>query len=62
MDTALELFAANRASNVELLRLAGGEARSRPYLHAQFGEMTLGNLIDHTAHHDMAHMNQITRG
>jgi hypothetical protein len=59
LELALETFASNRRANVELLRLAGDEARSRTYRHAVFGKMTLGQLINHTAHHDRAHLRQI---
>ena len=59
---ALETFAINRRSNVELLRIAGEAARKRTYNHVAFGTMTLGQLINHTAHHDAAHLRQIKGG
>ncbi len=62
LDAALETFAANRASNVELVRLAGESGRARLYEHPTLGELTLGGLIDHTADHDLAHLRQIVGG
>jgi hypothetical protein len=59
LGVALETFSANRASNVELVRLAGDAGLSRPYQHPQFGQLTLGILVDHTADHDLAHLRQI---
>jgi hypothetical protein len=56
---ALETFAANRASTVELVRLAGDAGLARPYQHPTLGRLTLGGLIDHTADHDLAHLRQI---
>ncbi len=56
---ALETFAANRAANLELVRLAGAGGLSRPYRHAIFGPMTLGMLVNHTYDHDTAHLRQI---
>jgi hypothetical protein len=62
LELALETFAANRAANLELLRLAGETGRARPYRHAIFGPMTLGMLVNHTYDHDQAHLRQITGG
>jgi hypothetical protein len=59
LELALQVFAVNRAANVELLREAGESARARPYTHPQFGQLTFGTLVDHTAHHDLAHLRQI---
>ncbi|MEO8456274.1 MAG: DinB family protein [Chloroflexota bacterium] len=59
IDLALQVFAVNRAANVELLRQAGAPARARGYQHSQLGQLTFGTLVDHTAHHDLAHLRQI---
>jgi hypothetical protein len=56
---ALETFAANRAANLELVRMAGEAALARSYHHPELGARTLGILIDHTADHDLAHLRQI---
>src|SRR5258708_824592 len=58
IDLALETFAANRAANLELIRLFGEESLSRTYRHPDFGQLRLGILIDHTADHDLAHLGQ----
>jgi hypothetical protein len=57
---ALETFAANRAANLELVHMAGEAALARTYQHPDFGQLTLGILIDHTADHDLAHLRQIS--
>jgi len=59
---ALETFTANRAANLELLRLTGDAGLARPYHHPELGALTLGNLIEHTADHDLAHLQQIVGG
>jgi hypothetical protein len=56
---ALETFAANRAANLELLRLAGDAGLARTYKHPDFGQLTLSILMNHTADHDLAHLRQI---
>ena len=60
IDVALETFAANRAASLELLRLAGDAGLARTYKHPDFGQLTLGILMNHTADHDLAHLRQIT--
>ncbi len=59
MDVALETFAANRAANLELLRLAGEAGLSRTYRHLEFGKLGLRVLVRHTTDHDLAHLRQI---
>jgi hypothetical protein len=59
VDLLLETFAVNRRANLEVLKIAGDGALSRPYRHTLFGTMTLGQLVDHTSHHDRAHLHQI---
>jgi hypothetical protein len=60
LELALETFSANRAANLELLRIPGEAGLARPYSHAVFGPMTLGMLVNHTYDHDQAHLRQIT--
>jgi DinB superfamily len=59
LTMALEVFWVNRRANVELLRIMGDAGRDRDYLHAAFGRMTLRALVEHTTHHDLAHLRQI---
>lgn len=55
---ALENFASNRRTNLEIVQLAGDEGLARPY--ASFaGPMTLLSLMEHTSHHDLGHLRQI---
>jgi len=56
---SLETYTTNRHSILEILRLASEAALSRTYQHNVFGRMTLGALMDHTTHHDLAHLRQI---
>lgn len=59
LATALALYAATRQANLELLRLAGQSALARKYHQPQYGTLTLGELIEHKADHDIAHLKQI---
>jgi hypothetical protein len=59
LTLAVETFAANRAANLELLRLAGAAAVARPYHHPELGALALSILIDHTGDHDVAHLRQV---
>jgi DinB superfamily len=61
IDVALETFAANRAANLELIRLTGEAGLSRTYRHPEFGKLSLSVLVRHTADHDLAHLRQVTR-
>ncbi|MEX0682703.1 MAG: DinB family protein [Dehalococcoidia bacterium] len=60
--TSFATFAANRRANLEMLRLAGEAALDRLYLHESLGPLTLRSLVDHTTHHDLAHLRQISAG
>jgi len=59
IDVALETFAANRAANLELIRLTGEAGLSRTYHHPEFGKLSLSVLVRHTADHDLTHLRQI---
>jgi hypothetical protein len=59
LATSLATYAANRQSNLELLRAAGEAGLERGYRHPQFGNRPLRVLIEHIADHDVAHLRQI---
>ncbi|MEO8456275.1 MAG: DinB family protein [Chloroflexota bacterium] len=59
LATSLSTYAANRQSNLELLRLAGDTALERGYRHPEFGNRPLRTLIEHIADHDIAHLKQV---
>jgi hypothetical protein len=59
LATSLETFAANRKSNLELLRRAGDAGLDRKYSHPQFGNRPLRAFIEHIADHDVLHLRQI---
>ena len=59
LATSLSTYAANRQSNIELLRLDGEAGMQRLFRHPEFGDRELGVLIRHIADHDVAHLKQI---
>jgi hypothetical protein len=59
LATSLATYAANRQSNLELLRAAGEGGLERGFRHPEFGERPLRLLIEHIADHDIAHLRQI---
>jgi hypothetical protein len=59
LATSLATYAANRQSNLELLRAAGEAGLERGYRHPEFGDRPLRMLIEHIADHDVAHLKQI---
>lgn len=59
LATSLATYAANRQSNLELLRAAGDAGLQRGYRHPEFGNRPLRILIEHIADHDVAHLKQI---
>jgi len=59
LATSLATYAANRQSNIELLRLAGEAGMQRPFRHPEFGDRPIEVLIRHIADHDIAHLKQI---
>ncbi len=59
LATSLATYAANRQSNLELLRAAGNAGMERGYRHPEFGNRPLRTLIEHIADHDIVHLKQI---
>jgi hypothetical protein len=59
LATSLATYAANRQSNLELLREAGEAGLERGYRHPEFGNRPLRALIEHIADHDVTHLRQI---
>jgi hypothetical protein len=59
LATSLATYAANRQSNIELLRRAGEPGMQRLFKHPEFGDRELGILVRHIADHDIAHLKQI---
>lgn len=59
LATSLATYAANRQSNIELLRAGGDAALDRTFSHPEFGDRPLRVLIEHIADHDIAHLRQI---
>ena len=59
LPTSLATFEINRRSNLELLRVAGEGALTRTWQHPGKGTLTLGDLVNHTSDHDLAHLRQI---
>ncbi len=59
LATSLATYAANRQANLELLRQAADAGMARLFRHPEFGNRPLGQLIEHIAHHDLAHLRQI---
>lgn len=60
LATSLSTFAANRQSNMELLRFAGDAGLERKYNHPEHGgTRPLRILIEHLADHDILHLRQI---
>jgi hypothetical protein len=60
LATSLATYAANRQSNLELLRHAGDAGLRRLYSHPEFGDRPLKTLVEHIAHHDLEHLQQIS--
>ncbi|HEY5625398.1 MAG TPA: DinB family protein [Dehalococcoidia bacterium] len=56
---SLATFEINRRSNLELLSLAGESALNRTWHDARKGPLTLGDLVNHTSDHDLAHLRQV---
>jgi hypothetical protein len=59
LATSLATFAANRQSNLELLRLAGEDGLERRYSHPEFGNRPIRVFVEHIADHDVLHLRQI---
>ena len=59
LATSLATYAANRQSNLELMRLAGDAGLERKYSHPEFGNRPIRAFVEHIADHDVAHLRQI---
>jgi hypothetical protein len=59
LATSLATYAANRQSNIELLRLAGEAGMQRQFRHSEFGDRPIEVLVKHIADHDIVHLRQI---
>jgi len=60
-DLALQAFSALRGWNLALLRKAAEGSFSKPVSHPERGKLTLGNLIQIAAGHDLNHLRQIDK-
>ena len=58
-EAALRSYSAQRAVNVEIMRLMPEEAWERPFQHEEYGRCTLRTLLRHKSDHDLAHLRQI---
>lgn len=58
-EAALRSFAAQRAVNVEIMRLMPEDAWQRTFHHREYGRTTLGVLLRHKSDHDLAHLRQM---
>ena len=56
---ALELFAVLRRANCALLAATAPSAWKRTGRHPERGEITLRDLVDHRAHHDLHHLDKL---
>jgi hypothetical protein len=59
LATSLATFSANRQANLELLRFAGDAGLERRYTQPEYGNQSLGVLIEHIADHDVVHLRQV---
>lgn len=60
-ESALDTFNALRAANVEMLKLAGKEVRARRGTHAEYGVISVEQLVRHGIHHDQNHIEQVIK-
>lgn len=58
---ALAELSANRARMLALFRAAADDQWSRSGVHPVYGPQTLLDILMHVAHHDMDHIEQMTR-
>lgn len=58
VETALAMFSALRASNVEFIRAQPAGMMSKPVTHPERGTMTFGSLVETMAGHDLNHLGQ----
>jgi DinB superfamily len=60
-NRALDVFAAMRGWNLQLLRTVMPQAAARPVLHPERGAMTFETIIETVAGHDLNHIGQLQR-
>jgi hypothetical protein len=60
-NQALDVFAATRGWNLQLLRTVMPQAASRPVTHPERGAMTFQTIIETMAGHDLNHIGQLHR-
>jgi hypothetical protein len=58
-DAALAAFAALRASNLEMLKLAGAGTLARRGLHPEYGPIGVGQMARHLLAHDEKHLGHV---
>jgi hypothetical protein len=56
--TALAMFTALRASNIEFIRAQAASMLAKPVTHPERGAMTFGVIIETMAGHDLNHLSQ----
>jgi hypothetical protein len=60
-NQALDVFAALRGWNLQLLRTVMPQAATRPLTHPERGAMTFQTIIETMAGHDLNHLGQLQR-
>ena len=60
-NQALDVFAAMRGWNLQLLRTVMPQAAARPVTHPERGAMTFQTIIETMAGHDLNHIGQLRR-
>lgn len=58
-DEAFDHFKDQREANIKFLRHLPGDAGDRVALHREFGEITLAQMLNEWALHDLGHIRQI---
>jgi hypothetical protein len=58
-DEAFDHFKDQRRANIKFLRHLPDDARDRVALHREFGEITLAQMLNEWALHDLGHIRQI---
>jgi DinB superfamily len=61
LESALDLFEANRSWNLLLIEATTGEERLRPVTHPERGTMTFSTIVETMAGHDTNHLLQLER-
>jgi DinB superfamily len=58
-QTALNMFAALRAANIEFIRAQPAAMMAKPVTHPERGTMTFGTIVETMAGHDLNHLGQL---